>query len=282
VLFFSFQNLCIKLFNKKYLKKITCFFAFEFGLCLCASLIFIVFGANVLKLDKTSLILGILFGFSFILNVFFYIKIMEIAPLTISVLFNSFGMLIPTIAGIVFWEEKIHAIQLLGLVLMCICLILVAGVSKDDCGKINLKFITYGIATLIFCGLSGELQSAQQKLLNGSGIKEFSVVCYATAALAMLLGMAVVFKKTKQNFRDVLNIKPILIMIGAGVGTSLGSLTLMNSLCKLPAHLVYPIVNGGIIAILSILSRIVFKEKQSARGKVGITIGVLAIVLLSM
>jgi drug/metabolite transporter (DMT)-like permease len=229
-----------------------------------------------------TIALGALYGVTFILNVYFYLKLMEIAPLSFSVLFNSFGLLIPTLAGIFFWREQPKLLQLIGLMLMLLCLFLVAGVSKNDFGKINSKWITYGLTTLSLNGLAGVLQKTNQSFNNGLHIKEFLAIGFAMASLISLVMIVLYRYKTKQKVERLKSAKPLFMILGAGIGTAYGMQTLMGALYNLPSYIVFPIVNGGIIIILSFVSSVFLKEKQSIKGIAGLAVGITAIILLGL
>ena len=282
VLFYSLQGLCIKLFNKGHVTSKASFFVFEFGMSLCAGLLFCGSDAQLLKCNPYSWIFGLSFGLCFILNVYFYLMLMGVAPLSISALINSSGMLIPTFTGVILWGEKFKATQFIGLILILICFILTAGLTKNSRGKADLKTLICGLGTFAFCGLSGVFQTAQQKMWNGAHVNEFSAIAFLFASSLLVPVIIAGLYRSESKWCDLVSLKSILLMVGAGLGTYFGFSTLMNSLCRLPAHMVYPAVNGGMIIVLSILSRFLFKEKQNAKSKIGLVVGIAAIIFLSV
>lgn len=81
--------------------------------------------------------------------------------------------------------------------------------------------------------------------------------------------------------RRPIEMKNVLIGIMGGLGTSIGVGLNVRAVQLLPGYIVFPLINGGIILIVVLLGRFVFKEKIGGFGIAGILAGIAAIILLS-
>ncbi len=76
------------------------------------------------RLSAFTVLLGIAFGLITALQQIFSLRAIEIGSLSYTTVITSLSMLIPTLSGMIFWNETINVIQVLGILLMVGCLIL--------------------------------------------------------------------------------------------------------------------------------------------------------------
>ena len=63
---------------------------------------------------------------------------------------------------------------------------------------------------------------------------------------------------------------------------ALNALVMLMALTELPASLIYPVIGVGSLAVVAIFSLFFFKEKMHWRQWLGIFVGAIAVVLLSI
>lgn len=83
-------------------------------------------------------------------------------------------------------------------------------------------------------------------------------------------------------FRGRLRRQEALFGIGVGLASYAGNAALLAALGDAPAYVVFPIVVGGPILTVAILSHFLFGERMGTPGKVGILCGFIAVVLLTI
>jgi drug/metabolite transporter (DMT)-like permease len=83
-------------------------------------------------------------------------------------------------------------------------------------------------------------------------------------------------------FRGRLSRTEVLFGAGVGLTSYAGNAALLRALGDTPAYVVFPIVVGGPILAVAILSHLFFGERIGTAGKVGILCGFIAVVLLTM
>ena len=80
-----------------------------------------------------------------------------------------------------------------------------------------------------------------------------------------------------------IKVKRQTLLLGAvlGVPNIFSSFFLLGALAQLPAIIVYPVTNFGIIVLTSLGASIIWEERLNVRGKWALIVGIIAIFLLS-
>ena len=75
--------------------------------------------------------------------------------------------------------------------------------------------------------------------------------------------------------------KSLGVGLMAGLGSVAGQALTIRAATMAPGYVVFPVVSGGLIVLVALVSWLVFKEKIGVFGVLGIAVGVVAIALLS-
>jgi drug/metabolite transporter (DMT)-like permease len=282
VLLFTIQNVCIKLFNRSFMKNLASYFLFNaiyFGI-----VVLIMAAADIrpVHVHAPTVILGVLFGIVFMVAFLLYMKAMENGPLSYTYLIFSFGLLLPIVFGIFIWKEKMGALQLAGLFLLLLTFCLACKSSAGPRQKVNLKWLILSIGSLISNGILMALTKEQQILLPGREIKEFLIIAFGSGCLLSLLlflRQRVVKKETVAHLKDK---RFALISASVGAVTAGGNFLSIYLCSKIPAVVQFPTVNGGVVLLSLMVTFAIFKERLNRAGVIGLFIGLCALVLLSM
>ena len=189
-----------------------------------------------------------------------------------------YGMIIPALAGPIFWKEKFGILQAIGVVLILISIWLLREKKESGGGK---KLAIFATLCFIVSGLAGVIEKVHQ---STNGRDEKTMLLFV-AYLFMLVFSAVGFLFTKSKFQkqgESIVKKPILIF-GAVTGViviliSQTNLTLAGGLDSL---IYYPVANGGALLLTVLVSATIFKEKLTKMRVLGFVLGLVSILLLS-
>jgi drug/metabolite transporter (DMT)-like permease len=117
-----------------------------------------------------------------------------------------------------------------------------------------------------------------QKYLHIIGLGAYQrpalITLYAAGALFAVLLLV--------WFRGRLGRGEFLFGTGVGLASYAGNSAMLRALGDTPAYVVFPIVVGGPILVVAILSHLLFGERIGTPGKVGILCGFVAVVLLTV
>ena len=118
---------------------------------------------------------------------------------------------------------------------------------------------------------------ASMKAVHQYGYGEFTpffLFCiYATSAL---------FSRLTPGFqKPAFEKKDIFLGLALGVSLMAGMASVTLALKVLPGCVVYPVVNGGAVILVSIAAVMIFREKYSFFGVLGVISGIVSIFFLS-
>jgi drug/metabolite transporter (DMT)-like permease len=116
-----------------------------------------------------------------------------------------------------------------------------------------------------------------QKYLHVSGLGGFQpsalILMYCTGTLFGFLLMI--------GFRGKVTLLEVLFGLGVGACSFAGNFAVLRALGFLPAYTVFPIVVGGPILAVALISSMLMRQRLSRTAVWGIICGVLSVVLLT-
>ena len=224
-------------------------------------------------------------GFSFLFQTF-YVMALSLGRMTLTVIINNFGMLIPMIVSVVVVGDAITPLICVGaamaLISLCLTVANKKGKKSTEVGE-GAKWLILTILVLLTNGFA----STSQKMYTaraGADFQIFEFVCiaYMFAAAFCFVTFAVTAPVEKRKGAKVVDKSAVLL--GACVGITLGFFQCVNTLAMslIPGSVYYPIYNCGTSLMLALIGAIVFKERFTLRQYIGIAIGVVAILLLCL
>jgi drug/metabolite transporter (DMT)-like permease len=215
--------------------------------------------------------LGLLFVFSF----FSFAMAVSHAGTALATVSSRLSVIIPITFSIVLFNEIPSALNLIGFLFTFITLILfyfsIAG-QNDNGDNYNKYF--YLFVTLVGIGISDFCLKIFNSWRPQSDEALFVLTIFSFAMLYSLL--FILIKKVKIERHT------LLLGIGLGVPNVFSTYFLLGALSLLPAILVYPVVNVGIIIFTAIFAYLFWKEGINKFGKWALVTGVIAIVFLSL
>ncbi len=228
------------------------------------------------------LFLGIGFILTFVLSGLATQKV----GMTATSLANNISLVIPVLVSLLVFKSSNKEFDLFNYLGLAFAIIAVAlstfKVSKNDNSKTNLGtsiglilgvFLMYGITNTAINYLN----------INIIPNPEQTIPVTLTMVLgAILAGICVIiFRAVK--FSEKLELKNSVAAITLGIPNFLSFYFLIRALTDFGNNgaFVYPIYNIGVILVSSAIALIVFKEKISTLNKIGLSIAILALVLIS-
>ena len=199
-------------------------------------------------------------------------------PMMLSSLIMQLSMISTTIWGFFFWDSEISALVIIGLLLVVIALVLCLYTKggNEEKNRISLKWLFY--ISLFFVGNSvGTITQRTQQLDFDSAYGDFFMMCATAVSFAVCL--FVYLRSDKSESKEILS-KSWYIPLFCGIFNFLQNLLVIILATLLSANIVYPVLMIGSLAITSIFSIVIFKEKMRWWQWVGVVVGAVAIALL--
>jgi len=169
------------------------------------------------------------------------------------------GMLLPYAYGVLFLDESLTWLRILGLVAI--------GAAVFLSGKAKYRF---GIGIYLCCflifilnGAVSILSKCHQISLQFHPVSSAAFVMYSGISKALFSGIALLFCKKEQGAATLPSRNAVLTVAGAALIGGVSYALQLTGAKELPATVLYPMVTGGSILFSALSGRVFFKEKLS-------------------
>ncbi len=225
--------------------------------------------------SNEALLYGLILGPMFIGSFFIFAKAVEFAGTALATVSSRLSVVIPVFLVVVFFGEIPNTQIYLGFSLTILTIILfylsLNHKKNKDGDKKKYLFL---IGVLLFIGVNDFAMKFFQ-LLRTSGEESFFV--YMIFTTAFIVGAVVIFtKKIKIEKSE------FLTGLVLGIPNYFSTVFLLAALSTLPAMIVYPVINIGVIMVTTLAAYLIFKEKLNYFGIAALILGTVAIILLGI
>ena len=224
--------------------------------------------------------LSILTGFWFIFTYLLMTASTQRSGVTVTSLSSKLSVVLPTLAGIVLFNEKLNFVATMGIVLALVALVLVVG-GKDKktvSTKGNGWIITL-LPVFIFFGTgTGDILMKITEQQHTGGDMGFMIAFIYFVAL--VFGIIIVVwdiarGKSKWQWKSALG--GILL----GVINYFSTYCVYNSMRYFDNVMLFPIYNIGVVSLTALVGWLFFKEKLTWKNYLGLGIAIIAVILIT-
>ena len=184
--------------------------------------------------------------------------------------FMKLGVLVPTLAAVIFFGETPTGMQIAGFILALAAIILINGRKEDNAASAKIMLII-----LLIAGGCADAMAKVYEVFGTEGLKSHFLLLTFLTALVLCVITARIKGQTVSE-------KDVLFGLVLGVPNYLSSRLLLISLGSVPAVIAYPTFSVGTIIIVSLVSLVFFRENLSRRQWAAIGIILLALALLNI
>ncbi len=252
-----------------------------YGVCLfnymTASLIAFLFisDKNLLTTGGTVLGMGAVSGILYLGSLALYQININKNGTVLAAVFSKLGVIIPTAMGFIFFSETPSLVQILG-ILVAIAAIIVINFQKGGSeAKSGAKVQAAGLLLLL---LVGGLCDSTSKVFEFIGDRKdddrFMFFIFLFAGIFTLVPLI----RSKKRIDLTTAICGIII----GIPNYFVTRFLLKALTEMPSFIVYPTYSVGTVILISLMSRIFFKEKLNKQQLIGVGLILVALVMLNI
>ena len=244
----------------------------------------ILIGGSGFVVDWKTVLIALFSGITLFFSVFFGIYAMKSGTVSLSSMFGTAGLIIPILAGMILFNQPVHPMQWLGVIVFFVSAWLLIGSSKEIFGSFSIKTLLLLLGTLIS---NGGTMLAQQMFTTYVPDGSVSVFSFLSFILIAFLGLLLTLFWGKNNAQAVeLSVKEKKFVIINGAGLAL-SIFVINQLATLSTAIIPPVIlftfiNGGGTIVSTIAAALVFDEKLTKRSLFGVILGVISLVIIKM
>lgn len=222
-----------------------------------------------------TILCGVACGIIYAVSKTVILKGYEATSVTFMTVCHSSGMIIPCIAGHLFWNEKLSFLSVCGILLAITSIVLLKNTDKN---RKTVNTVGFLIGLVVFLTSGGVMIT--QKLM-GLYFEKESVSAYniySFAAAFLILSIPQMAKKD-----SVKNVKTVIApAVGSAVSLIIISLVMTALAGKIPSVILFPLFNGLGIIFVSVCSAIMFKEKLDRKKRIGLLVGLCGLYLINL
>ena len=208
----------------------------------------------------------------------FLMKSMSVGPMGISSLFCMYGLIIPAVAGPIFFGEEFSIWKAVGVLFMLLAILFSVDL-KGETSATSKKWFLFALLTLVFSGMVGLCEKIHQTGPDRAEISSFLTIAFLLIFLLNLLTFP--FAKSREK-TPVSYKQGLLFALLTGlvvVGYNRINLTLAGAL---PTMIYYPISSGGAVLLTLLVSILVFREPVREKVVFSFLFGTASILLLGL
>ena len=253
-------------------------FAFNAISSLVAAGVLLLWG--VLAPSAFTLWLGILFGIITALQALALLWALKIGPMSYTAVIGSFSTLVTAVSGVLFFDESITVLQVVGIAIM-LCSFVFAAEKDKDKKESSLLWLLLCTVNFLCIGCIGIMQKVHQSSPHSAELNEFLVIAFVVAGLFSGILAALFGKHTTREKQQKHSVSLLLLcMIVAGVGAALNNRFNLYLSGVIDSAVFFPVVNGGGLVLSTLAAVVFFKERLAKKQWIGILLGIVAVLML--
>ena len=253
-----------------------CFNTISYGVAAVIALIGMLIGTQAIS--SPTVICALFYAVIVVSLQTISITAMRVGAMSTTSICVMYGMIIPSVAGPIFWNETIGLLQIAGIILMIVSLWFIKGEAPTEKEKLTKTWTVLAILAFVFSGMAGVMEKIHQSTPAKAEKLPFVFVACAAMFAFSIVSHLITRRKGEQIL--IKSTLPVAVLSGIVIGLySTVNLTLSG---KLDSMIYYPIANGGAMLFTVLVSVIVFKEKFDKARIMGTIIGLIGILCLSI
>jgi len=221
--------------------------------------------------------LSLITGFWFIFTYLLMTASTQRSGVTITSLSSKLSVVLPTLAGVFLFREKLNFIATMGIVLALVALVLVVG-GKTEGNKSNKT--NWLLPVLIFFGTgTGDILMKLTEQQNSKDDMSFMIAfIYFIALLFGIIIVAYDLIRGNSHWQW----KSALGGIALGVINFFSTFNVYQAMRCFDNVVLFPVYNIGVVSLTALTGWLIFKEKLTWKNYLGLAVAIIAVILITL
>ena len=236
-------------------------------------------GNGFYAVSGKTLLIAFFFGLSMAGVAIFTIKAFRSGPMSLTVLFGNFAMMLPILFGFLFWHESISAAKLTGILLIFISVYFIINPSVD--AVISRQWVFFAFLYFLSTGLMSLFQLMETKTVSGES-SMFLFWGFTFATLWVLVYMVICNRRPETRTTIRLFSKENMNGLVVGIFGGISHMCTMKILTLMESTVFYPVKDGVCIICNALLGYFLFREVLEKKQYAGLVLGLAAVMILTV
>ncbi len=222
------------------------------------------------------------FGIAYCVSTFGIINALRTGPVLLTSLIQQFSLIAVTVWGFFFWDATPTTTVVIGLVLVMIAIFLCLYTGKRDDSKaeekISLRWLLYVAMAFVGNAACTIVQRTQQMAFDG----QYGNMLMMIATFFGLIFYVVKFFMSDRSDAKFITKKCYLPIATGACNLLLNLFVMILATSSLSSSLIYPTISIGALIIVTLFSLFAFRERLRVSQWVGVALGIVSVLLLSI
>ena len=274
------QNIFMKGYTRG--KKTDIFTAVYYNLLLSAGA-FTVYAAvqavkgAVFAVHAPTFVYAAVFSLCFTASIVFSTLALAHGPMSVSVLLIEYSLVIPTLFGVIFCNERPGACAVFGLAFLVVSLFLTTYGANGEKGKNNYLYIFLAFIGNGTCSVIQKLHQFNYPGLYRTELLECSALGVFLLSAVLLSAFTLFGKKTAVSFGGT-----VRYAFPSGLCNGMVNYCVLILVGTMDSSVIFPVITAGGIVLTFAVSQIFYREKLLFGQYIGYVLGILSVIMLNL
>ena len=255
------------------------FFLLQGIIFFCGAIIlFIIDPRALFSVSSITIIYSLIYALLLLSAQWCYTAALKSGQVSICATVYSLGFILPTLCGMILWNESLSVTKIIGIILVIPTIIFSSMRSSENTKKSReLNFIFPLAIAMLSSGGLGIMQKLQQRSQAASEREAFVLIAFLISASVSFICGAV----CKSNNEKL---SPQKLVCASFAGICFGACNLLNTLLAglLDGTVLFPSLNIGSILVSVLLSITIFEEHITKKHVLILLLGISSILLIAL
>ena len=249
------------------------------SVCFCWSVMFI------LNPEFDIAVMPYTLGFSagYCVAVFGIINALRTGPVMLTTLMTQMSLVVVSVWGFIFWSAPVTAFVIVGLCLTVLAIFLCLYTKKRNDeksgnAKITPKWIMFALMAFGGNAMCTVFQRTQQMVFGG---RYGNQLMFFATLIGVIFFAAIYLRSDVKDHRFLMK-KSFIPLIAGVCNVAMNIFVITLATASIPSTMVYLPMSIFPLIIVSLFSLIVFREKLRISQWIGVGVGIVSVILLSL
>ena len=236
------------------------------------------------KIAPVTLGFGAIVGVMFMVTLAVYYFAMQSGPLSYTGFFFSASMLIPAAVGLIFWNEPFTLPVQIGILLFLAAFLCITVFGGERGNKANRVWLPLCFLTWLCNGSLSVLITLHQRFIGDAELSDTIALLFCAFLVMVIIAVVIYLTGKKEvradNFKMLKRGLVPLTLVALGTGG--GNVVVSFLSGRIASSYLFPFVQGGTMVFVTLWAMLVLRERTTFIGKIGIIIGIAAIIVINL